>query len=50
VFAYLACHHNVILVFYPTYPGIDMGDFKTFDFEPMYWGVFIDLPNYPALL
>jgi hypothetical protein len=36
VFAYLALHHNVRIVFDPTYPSVDMGAFIKNDWKLMY--------------
>jgi hypothetical protein len=36
VFSYLGLHHNARVVFYPTYPAVDMGTFIKTDWKSMY--------------
>jgi hypothetical protein len=39
VFAYLGIHHNVRVVFDPTYPSVDMGTFIKTDWKSRYGDV-----------
>jgi hypothetical protein len=45
VFAYLGIHHNARLVFYPTYPAVDMGTFIKTDWKSMYGDVKEIIPS-----
>jgi hypothetical protein len=36
VFAYMGLHHNTRVVFDPTYPYVDMGNFIKTDWKSMY--------------
>jgi hypothetical protein len=39
VFAYLALHHNAMVLFDPNYPSVDMGAFVKTDWKSMYGDV-----------
>jgi hypothetical protein len=39
VFAYPAMHHSAMVVFYTTYPSVDMGAFVKTDWKSMYGDV-----------
>jgi hypothetical protein len=45
VFAYLALHHNVRVVFDPNYPSVDMGIFIKTDWKSMYIDVKEIIPS-----
>jgi hypothetical protein len=45
VFAYLGIHHNARVVFYPTYPAVDMGTFIKTDWKSMYGDVKEMIPS-----
>jgi hypothetical protein len=51
VMGYLRCKHNTRLVFYPTYPTIDLSLFPTYDWSEFYGDVWEALPpNMPEPL
>jgi hypothetical protein len=45
VFAYLGIHHNMRVVFDPTYPSVDMGTIIKTDWKPMYGDVKEIIPS-----
>jgi hypothetical protein len=45
VFAYLGLHHNPGVVFDPTYPDVDMGNFIETDWKSMYGDVKEIIPS-----
>jgi hypothetical protein len=46
VFAYMGLHHNARVVFYPTYPYVDMGTFIKTDWKSMHGDVKEMIPSY----